>query len=289
MHSFDETFYTKKFNKFLDLRDLTKNTQDSYRSFLHCYLSWIDTNLHKAPEDVSFEELRSYILFLKNAKKLSNRTINAYISQLKFFYLYILNLPWNQYEIPFMKFYTKLPDVPSLEETLHFISSIPNLKHKACIALLYSSGLRVSELRHLRYEDIDRQNMRIYVRCSKTRSDRFVPLSSNALNILTNYWFAFDKPKGWLFPGTKQDMPIVNFTVTQFVTNHAKAINWNKPISPHMFRHAFATHLYEQGTDLIVIQKLLGHKSILSTSIYVHLAKNHPLDFHSPFDLGGKQ
>lgn len=284
MHTFKFEPYITKFNEFLVIRDLTPNTQKSYKSFLQCYLSWIDNNLEIIPEEVSFAQIRSYILYLKNIKKLSNRSINAHISQIKFLHLYILNRSWDKYQVPSMKFNTVLPDILSQEEVRAFVESFPNLKHKACATLLYSSGLRVSELCHLRYEDVDRKNLRLYIRSSKSRSDRYAILSPKALDILTQYWFAYNRPKDWLFPGTKPDSPIVSFTVSRFLADHATFLGWKRKVNAHLLRHCFGTHLYEQGTDLLIIQKLLGHKSINSTTIYVHLARNHPFDIKSPFD-----
>lgn len=286
MDSFDVKPYVEKFNDLLMLRDLTYNTVKSYNSMLHSYLSWI-ASCQRMPEDMSFAEIRAYILFLKESKGLSNRSINAHISQLRFFHLYVLRRQWDKYEVPFMKFNTKLPDILKVDEVNAFIETIPNLKHKACIALLYSAGLRVSELRHLRYEDISREDMRIYIRPSKSRSDRYAILSKRALAILTEYWFSFGQPRGWLFPGTKANAPIVSFTVSRFITDHSNWLGWDKPITAHTFRHSFGTHLYEQGYDLLTIQKLLGHKSANSSLIYVHLGTTTMKKLRSPFDHGG--
>lgn len=279
----DTQAYVKKFNDLLVLRDLTYNTFKSYNSMLLSYLSWV-ASCRKLPEDISFEEIRSYLLLLKQGKNLSNRTINAHISQLRFFYLYVLRMPWSKYEVPSMKFNTRLPDILTVEEVNYFISTIPNLKHKACVALLYSAGLRVSELRHLRYDDISRKDMRIYIRSSKSRSDRYAILSEKALTILTDYWLSFDKPRGWLFPGTKPDCPIVSFTVSRFISDHCGFLGWDKKVTAHMFRHSFGTHLYEQGYDLLTIQKLLGHKSASSSLVYVHLGAKTMKKLKSPFD-----
>ena len=288
MEFFDDKPYVKKFNDLLVLRDLTYNTVNSYNSMLRRYLSWVKS-CQRAPEDISFAQIRDYLLFLKQRENLSNRTINAHISQLRFFYLYVLRKPWDKYEIPFMKFNTTLPDILTLEEVQYFINTIPNLKHKACVALLYSAGLRVSELCHLRYEDISRKNMRIYIRPSKSRSDRYAILSKKALDILTEYWFSFGKPKGWLFPGTKDNYPIVSFTVSRFIKDHCSLLGWGKQVTAHMFRHSFGTHLYEQGYDLLTIQKLLGHKSASSSLIYVHLGTKTMKKLKSPFDTEGLQ
>lgn len=284
MHSNNHKNIIKTFNEFLTIRDLAKNTIASYNSFLRCYLSWVDTELKIPAEDVSSEQIRKFILYLKKIKKLSNRSINAYISQIKFLQLYVIKRPCSKYDVPYMKFNTYLPNILTKEEVTKFISTIKNLKHKACIALLYSSGLRVSELCHLRYDDIDRKNMRIYVSCSKTRSDRYAILSSKALTILTEYWYAFNQPKQWLFPGTKPDSPIVSFTVSRFLADHASSISWDCKPTAHMMRHSFGTHLYEEGVDLLIIQKLLGHKSINSTTIYINLARDFSSKYKSPFD-----
>jgi len=283
---FDVKPYVKKFNDFLALRDLTYNTIKSYNSMLHSYLSWVAT-CQQTPEDISFAEIRAYILFLKQSKALSNRSINAHISQLRFFHLYVLRSPWDKYEVPYMRYNTTLPDILTLDEVNHFIETIPNLKHKACVALLYSSGLRVSELRHLRYEDIRRKDMRIYIRSSKSRSDRYAILSKKALAILTEYWFSYGKPKDWLFPGTKSQSPIVSFTVSRFIADHCCFLGWDKQINAHLFRHSFGTHLYEQGYDLLSIQKLLGHKSASSSLVYVHLGTTTMKKLKSPFDREG--
>lgn len=288
MNSFDVQPYIHKFNDFLVLRDLTHNTITSYNSMLRQYLSWVASH-QRTPEDVSFDEIRAYLLFLKQSKNLSSRTINAHISQLRFFHLYVLRRPWDKYEVPYMKFNTSLPDILTVDEVQYFINTIPNLKHKACVALLYSSGLRVSELRHLRYEDICRKDMRIYIRSSKSRSDRYAILSKRALAILTEYWFAFGKPRGWLFPGMKADSPIVSFTVSRFISDHCAFLGWDKPISAHTFRHSFGTHLYDQGVDLLSIQKLLGHKSANSSLVYVHLGTTTMKKLKSPFDREGDQ
>jgi len=188
-----------------------------------------------------------------------------------------------------MKFNTEPPDILTLNEANYFINTIPNLKHKSCVALLYSSGLRVSELCQLRYEDISRKDMRIYIRSSKSRSDRYAILSEKALAILTEYWLSFGKPRDWLFPGNKPNSPIVSFTVSRFIAGHCSFLGWDKRVTAHMLRHSFGTDLYEQDYDLLTIQKLLGHKSASSSLVYVHLGKTTMKKLKSPFDSGGSR
>ena len=178
-----------------------------------------------------------------------------------------------------------MPFVPSHKEVVAFISSLPDLKQKAMISLMYSSGLRVGEVCSLKYSDIERKNMRIYIRHSKNRSDRYAILSQNALDILTEYWFAFDKPTDWLFPSQRDKLkPCCTFNVTRWVEPHETELGWQHRLTCHSFRHAFGTHLYENGTDLLTIKHLMGHKSLNSTLIYIHLASYSSRNISSPFD-----
>ncbi|MEA1974174.1 MAG: site-specific integrase [Bacillota bacterium] len=165
--------YLNKFYEMLELQDLTKNTIKNYTSFLLQYLTWINTNLSKYLEDISYDEIR----------------------------LYILKKPFDKYEVPFMKTTRKLPTIYSKEIIFQFIDSFKNIRHKAYAAILYSSGIRVSELQHLRYEDFSRKNMMLRIKETKSRTDRYAILSKNALAILTKYWNSNRKPKGYLFPG----------------------------------------------------------------------------------------
>jgi len=275
--------YLNKFYEMLDLRDLTKNTIKNYTSFLLQYLTWVDTNLSKSLENISYDEIRLYVLHLKNVRKLKASTINAHISQLRFFHIYILKKPFDQYEVPFMKTTRKLPTIYSKEIIFQFIDSFKNIRHKAYAAILYSSGIRVSELQHLKYEDVSRKNMMLYIKQTKSRTDRHAILSKKALDILTQYWFAAGKPKDYLFPGYHdRNKPVSKFTINRAFNDQSKAFGIS--ITPHLLRHHFGCHLYEAGYDLLTIKKMLDHKSINSTTIYVQLANPNNLNITSPFD-----
>lgn len=278
--------YINEFKQMVEIRGLADNTLKSYTYYLKEYLSYVDKYLNKDACQVSWPEVRDYILFLKNHKKLNPRTINAHISQLRFFFLYVLHKEWDHYQVPKLKFDTYLPFVLSQEETLHFIDTLENLKHKAIISLMYSSGLRVSEVCNLKYSDINRKNMTIYISRSKNRSDRYAALSENALGILTEYWFAYGKPREWLFPSPhKKGRPIVKCTVHRFIKDHVERLGWESRISCHTMRHNYGTHLYENGADLIAIKNALGHKCLNSTTIYVHLGGQRKRSIVSPFDM----
>ena len=277
--------YLDAYKQMISLRGLTDHTIKSYSTYLGAYLDYLKTNLHKNPEDVSWQELRDFVVYIQNERSLADRTVNTCISQLRFFTLYVLHKSWNPYQLPIRKFDTYLPFVPTKKEVQIFISSIPDLKQKAMIALMYSAGLRIGEVCRLKYQDIDRKRMRIHIVHSKNRSDRFAILSKEALSILTDYWFAFGKPTNWLFPQQRgADKPIDTFFLSRHIFNHETALGWAHRLSCHSFRHAFGTHSYENGTDLLTLKALLGHKSLNSTTIYVQLASNGIGHTVSPFD-----
>lgn len=281
--------YLDSFREMVSLRGLTDHTLTSYCTYIRAYLDYLTNILHKSPEDVSWAELRDYIRWLQKSRSLSDRTVNCAVSQLRFFTLYVLHKPWDDTQLPMRRFDTYLPYVPSREQVFILIDAMPDLKQKAMVSLLYSSGLRIGELCHLRYEDIERKNMRIHVSHGKNRSDRYAILSKRALDILTAYWFAFGRPRGWLFPQqTCMDKPIDTFYLSRHIHDVERSLGWEPRITCHSLRHAFGTHLYEDGTDLLTIKALLGHKSLNSTTIYVHLAGGGATNVVSPFDqMGG--
>ena len=281
--------YFKQFREMISLRGLTDHTIVSYSTYIRVYLDYLSYILHKMPEDVSWAELRGFVRWLQKEKNLSDRTINHCISQLRFFTLYVLHKPWDASQLPMRRFDSYLPYVPSQKETWAFIHSFSNLKHKAILSLMYSAGLRVGEVCALRYEDISRSSMRIHIRHSKARSDRYAILSRNALDILTQYWFHAGRPTGFLFPSRNDPArPMASYTVNQFIFAKEKELGLKHQLTCHSFRHAFGTHLYENGTDLLTIKALLSHKSLNSTTIYVHLASNGIRNAVSPFDrMGG--
>ena len=281
--------YLNVYREMISLRGLTDHTVKSYSTYIRSYLDYLHTLLHKQPEDVSWDELRDFIRWLQKERALSDRTINHCISQLRFFTMYVLHKPWDPTQLPMRKFDSFLPFVPTQKEAELFISTLSDLKPKAMVALMYSAGLRVGEVCSLRYRDIQRKNMRIHIAHSKNRSDRYAVLSQKALDILTDYWFAYGRPSGWLFPKqTDPSRPIDTFYITRHMRAHEESFGWEHRLTCHSFRHAFGTHLYENGTDLLTIKNLMGHKSLNSILIYIHLASYQSRNVLSPFDrIGG--
>ena len=274
----------------ISLRGLTDHTLKNYCTYIRAYLNYLSTCLHKHPEDVAWPELREYIRGLQNARNLSDRTINCAISQLRFFTMYVLHKTWDDTQLPMRKFDEYLPYVPSKAETWQFISSMPDLKQRTMVTLMYSSGLRIGEVCRLRYEDVDRKNMRLHITHSKSRNDRYAILSKAALDLLTQYWFECGRPMGFLFPKQNgEDRPIDTFFLSRHIHAHEDRLGWEHRLTCHSFRHAFGTHLYENGTDLLTIKALMGHKSLHSTTIYIHLSSTTLRQAVSPFDfLAGK-
>lgn len=269
----------------ISLRGLTDHTLKNYCTYIRAYLDYFTNILHKSPEDVSWDELRDYIRWLQKFRDLSDRTVNCAISQLRFFTLYVLHKPWDDTQLPMRKFDTYPPYVLTRNEVQLFLGSLPTLKQKAMVSLMYSSGLRIGEVCRLKYGDIQRSSMRIHVSKTKNRSDRYTLLSQRALDILTEYWYEYDRPMDWLF-SAKQDplRPCKTAVLNRQVLEHRIKLNLNSKLNCHSFRHAFATHLYESGTDLLTLKELLGHKSINSTVINVHLASYASRKIYSPFD-----
>lgn len=274
----------------LSLRDLAPGTISSYTSYLNEFLTWVEQELPgKMLSELSFEELRSYLLYLKNVRKLGNRTINVHIAQLRDFFLYVLHRDWDHYQVPYLRFDQYLPAVPTRQEMEALINSISNPKHKAEIAVLYSSGLRVSELCRLHCGDIQASKNRIYVSRSKNRSDRYAVLSSKALVLLSSYIrhdYRGASKSDWLFPGQKRESCICTQTVYNILKNQLAILGWQeKGFNCHSLRHAFGLHLYEAGTDLITIKEAMGHKSLSSTEIYLSLGIGNGRSVKSPYDM----
>lgn len=284
--------YLNAYREMISLRGLTDHTLQSYSTYISAYLQYLDDFPKISPELASWQTMRDFISWIQKTRGLSDRTMNACISQLRFFTLYILHKPWDPYQLPFRKFDTFLPFVPSREEMQLFLSSITDLKFKALLCLMFSAGLRVGEVRHLKCPDIQHSRGRILIRASKNRSSRYAQLSEQAWLLILKYWYSLPphlRPRDWLFPQKRNpSRPMDHQRVPDFILAHEKRLGWEHRFTCHTFRHAFATYHYEDGTDLLTLKALLGHRSISSTLLYVHLASRTLSYSPSPFDkMGG--
>lgn len=206
--------YLKRYKKMISLRGLTDHTMKSYQTYISAYLDYVENTLHKTPSQVSYKDQRRFLEVLQKERNLSDRTINVAISQLRFFTLYVLHKPWVDTQLPMRKFDTYLPFVPTKEEAKIFISTMTDLKPKAMVALMYSSGLRIGEVCSLRYEDIQRKNMRIHITHGKNRSDRMPSFPNRRLTFLPNTGF----PAEDLLAAFFQNREILQNPLTPFIS-----------------------------------------------------------------------
>lgn len=244
---------------------------------------------NKQISELSLEEADAF-LTRKRLEGISPETHNHYRASIKFLYKRVLKIAWDDEEVPAMKRERNLPTVLTPQEINAIIDATDNLKHKAIIATMYSSGLRVSEVIHLHYDDISRTNMTIHVREAKGRIDRYTILSKKNLDLLTEYWFKCGKPRGILFPSSWTGSYLDIGSINQFFKASAKKAGITRRVSSHTCRHSFASHLFESGVDIKYIQSLLGHVDPRSTDVYLHVSNKTLLGIRSPFDdpKGGK-
>lgn len=255
----------------LRIRNFSLHTIDAYIRAV----SQFARHFGRSPQLLGPEHVREYLLFLLNEKKASWSTLNIAVCGLKFFYSVTLGCEWKDSKVPFPKKEKKLPVILSVAEITAFFAVIENLKHWTIFTLMYATGLRISEALHLVADDIDNSRMVIRVRLGKGKKDRYVPLSPTLLNSLRNYWRAY-RPAFWLFPGQIAGHPLNRGSVERLCPRFREAAGIKKAVTPHTMRHCFATHLLEAGTDLRTIQLLLGHRSLNTTAIYLHVATRAP-------------
>jgi len=265
----------------IQLRGLSKSTYRNYTRQVELFLE----QSGKPVEELNETDIRKYFGRMIAEKRLEPKTINAYIAAIRFFFAVTLNRSINYLQIPRMKAPKKLPVILSRDEIAKLITQSVNLKHKALLLTAYGSGLRVSELAGLKTKDIDSKSMRVFVHNGKGQKDRYTILSEAALLALRDYWRRY-RPKsseGYIFPGSKNIGHITGDAIWCAIKSALSRTDIQKKISPHTLRHCFATHLLEDGYSLLQIKEMLGHYSIQSTTIYLHLA-NTTAGVTSPAD-----
>ncbi|MCF6350547.1 MAG: site-specific integrase [Flavobacteriaceae bacterium] len=268
----------EEYLKKLEIRQYTYNTAKIYIAMFEKFINYYKS---KKIIEINDIDIRKYLLILIKEEK-STSYQNQMVNSIKFYYEIVLGMPNRFYEIERPRKEFLIPKVISKEEVLLMISLTNNLKHKCIISLLYSSGLRRSELLNLRVTDIESKRMVVFVRKSKGNKERLTLLSSNLLNDLRNYYKEY-KPKNYLFEG-RNGQNYSTSSVGVIVNEAAKKANIQKRVTPHMLRHCFATHLLEAGTDIRYIQVLMGHSSTRTTEIYTHVAINNIRIIKSPLD-----
>ncbi len=240
-------------------------------------------HFNKPPDQLTEEHIKEYLHHLVTEKKVSRSTASVAYSSLKFFFETTLQRDWHNKKIPHIKQTKRLPNVLSGEEIARILDAAENLKHKTILMTTYAGGLRVSETAHLKVSDIDSHNKRIRVEQGKGRKDRYTLLSERNLYVLREYWKEY-RPATWLFPTRNNDKPMATRTIQTIFKNAMNAAGIHKQASPHTLRHFFVTHLLEKGNDIHYIQELMGHSSLHTTNIYIHVRSQNTLNIISPLD-----
>lgn len=268
-----------RFVSYLEMRGFTRATVRNYVQAICQYQKW----LGKSPLHTTRESARRYLDFLKNGKKLAPRTINIHIYALKRFCDFFL--PHSDAMIPFTRMRTPKyqATVISAAEVQAMIDAAPNLKAKAIIATLYSSGIRINECLNLKVSDIDSKRMVLHI-FGKGQRERYAILSPTALAILRDYFRRYRPAGDLLFQGYKADAPLSTTAAAHTIRMTARAVGIKSKVTAHVLRHSFATHLLERGESLLVIQRLLGHANVSTTAMYTQVSATMLQNVQSPLD-----
>ena len=267
----------EKFTQELELQGKSKRTIDSYAYTCRSLFKFIQ----KEPQYINSDDVRKYLLWTKS-RNISPNTCNNKLYGIKSFFRIVKGGSSEIDNIPRQKIVHKIPVVLSKPEVNKLLNSVSNIKHHALLAVVYSGGLRLNETRFLKISDINSQRMMILVN-GKGRRQRYTLLSKAALELLRDYYLRY-KPKEWLFEGQKKHVPYSKRSLDSIIKKAVKKSGIRKNISLHTLRHCFATHLLEAGVQLQVIQKLLGHKNIKTTTIYTHVTDVMVNKVISPLD-----
>lgn len=270
----------QKMTEALELRGVSPKTVKLY---VDCVARFA-RHYGKSPEHLGREEVRNYLLHLIHERKVAWGTYKQALAALRYLYRWVLEQGELVEDIRAPRPERRLPVVLSFEEVHRFFAAIPSFKHRTLLMFAYAAGLRVSEAARVRVSDIDSQRMVIRIVQGKRKKDRYTILSPLLLDMLRHYWWAA-RPKDYLFPGRGTSGHVTNSTVQRACLDAQAASGVAKEVTPHTLRHSFATHLLEAGTDLRVIQALLGHASPRTTALYTHVSTKLISQTKSPLEL----
>jgi len=260
------------------VRNLSPATQQSY---IYAVAKF-SRHFNRSPERLGLEDVRAYQLHLI-AQKRSWSHINQVACALRFFYGITLSQSEAFERIVTGREPHKLPVVLSADEIVRFLEAIPGLRNRAALTTAYGAGLRVGEVARLQVSAIDSRRMLIRVEHGKGGKDRYVMLSAQLLQILRAYW-RLARPGLWLFPGREAGEPVSVAALQDACRTATRQAELRKPVTVHVLRHSFATHLLESGTDIRIIQVLLGHAHLSTTARYAQVATNLIARTTSPLD-----
>jgi integrase/recombinase XerD len=266
----------------LTVRGYSPRTRKVYLGHLRRFFEWCGGGTPRLPQDPA-REFEAYILGLIQRREISRSYHNQVVSALRFLCESVLGQPRVASGIPRPRKEHRLPSVLSPEEVARMLRKARNVKHRALLMLLYSAGLRVGEVVHLTPADLDVERGLVRVRRGKGSKDRYTLLARRAVEAVTLYRDAYPTDR-WLFPGARPGRHLTTRSVQRIVKYAATAAGIEKDVTTHTLRHSFATHLLEGGTNLRVIQDLLGHQSARTTQIYTHVTRSMIESVRSPLD-----
>jgi len=268
----------------LERRNYSQATVQTYIDAIRRFAE----HFHRSPDHLGPLEIREYQLHLY-LRKLHPQTIRVHTAALRFFYRKVLHQRLSADDLPLPKLLRRqIPIVLSPDEVTRMIDATPNLRHRTILMTLYSTGMRRSELCHLRPEDIDKERMVVRIRQGKGGKDREVPLSPKLLEQLRTYYRSVKVRNGWMFPSRqtrRSDQPITQKAVWHVCREATRRAGITKAVHPHTLRHSFATHLFDSGAELPVIQTLLGHADPRDTMVYLHLATRKLREAPNPLEM----
>lgn len=244
---------------------------------------FLRTIKHHSADSFSVQRLKDYLQYCSEKLGLTENTLHSRINALKFYYEQVLKKDKLFWEIPRPKKSIQLPKVLSKEEMIRLIRAIDNVKHKTMIMLGYACGLRVSEITRLSIADVDEDRRLLLIRRGKGKKDRVVSLSPVMIVMIREYIKEYT-PEKYLFEGQRKNSPYSIRSLESIIKTAKQKAGINKSGSMHMLRHSFATHLIEKGTDVVFIQKLLGHNNIKTTLRYLHVSNKDMLNILSPLE-----
>ena len=277
----------KKMKEDMKMRNFSKYTYDSYLGKTKDIMRYYG---EKKLEEVTIEELRRFLLkYLKEERKLADRSINYYNSVIRFIYEVTLDKVLNKKQLPMRKQKKTVYKVLTKEELSTFFNACDNFKFKTIFMLVYGSGLRIGEVANLRVEDIDSKKMRIFVREGKGNKERYTILPKQSLEMLRTYWSKYrqNKRRGRIFL-SETGKAITVGVIREHFRKYRRKAKINEKATVQTLRHNFATDLIERGATLIQVKELMGHSNIRSTMAYVHVA-NVKIDLESPLDAFMKE
>ncbi len=267
--------------EYIDKLLIKRYAENTVKTYCAMFKRFVNHFKSSEIDSLNENDIRNYIKVLIEQGK-SDSYLNQMVNAIKFHYEMVLGMPNRFYDIERPPKRERLPKVLSKQDIVTMIEKTNNLKHKCIIGLLYSAGLRRSELLALKVADIDSKRMTIRIVNSKGRKDRLTTLSSSLLRLLRVYFKSY-RPKIYLFEG-QEGGKYTAASILKLINKAAQLAKINTKVTPHMLRHSFATHLLEEGTDLRRIQSLLGHSSLKTTEIYTHVAINYQVNIRNPLD-----